>query len=419
METQNKACALLGDALSRLSLPKVIPVLLVVLLLLAAAGCKGDSNLEAAAEGAPVVSMSEVGEEHGEEGEEEETNEVTLSPEQAEEAGIEVAAVGEQEVSGALAAPARIVPTETASAEVGSLVAGRVTRLFVTDGSRVQQGAPMAELASLEIAQLKGDYLRARAAVEQTKSAFERQEQLAREEIGAQRTLEEARAAYRTAVADLTALTAQLAALGIDPESLDEAEGALGSRIVVRAPISGVVARREVTLGAFVDPSQDLFEVVNPGAVYADAQVPPDVATRLKTGGTARVGTADGQVYRGTIAFVAPAVDPESRTVQVRIRMDDARGLRPETYATANFDTDVATMALAVPAPAIEREGNAAYVYREREPNSFERVEVQLGAQTAESAVVLAGLSAGDRVATNGVFYLKSTRQKGELGDDD
>ena len=415
MKTQEKYIAPVGGFLTRPPGLHAASALLVILLLVVG-GCKSESEPAEEAEGIPVVTTREADEDQEQEGE---TNEVTLSPVQAEEAGIEVSTVGEQEVSGALAAPARIVPTETAAADVGSLVAGRVTRLFVADGSPVRQGAPMAEIESLEIGRLKGDYLRAQAAVEQTDAAFERQQQLAEAEIGAQRTLEEARAAYRTAVADLTALTTQLAALGIDLESLDEAEGALGSRIVVRAPISGVVARREVSLGAYVEPNRDMFEVVNPGAVYADAQVPPDVAATLKTGGTARVRTPDGQVYRGKVAFVAPAVDPESRTVQVRIRMDDARGLRPETYATAEFDTNVATKTLAVPVPAIEREGDAAYVYREREPNTFERIQVQLGAQTAESAVVLAGLNAGDRIATDGVFYLKSARQKGELGDDD
>lgn len=417
MDTQRKTITPVDALLTRLPLRRVIPAFLLVLLLIAAAGCKRESKLDEAVEGAPVVSTSETGEEHGEH--EEETNEVTLSQEQMKEAGIEVSAVGMQEVSSVLTAPARIVPTETATAEVGSLVAGRVTQLFVRDGSPVQKGAPMAEIESLEIGQLKGDYLRAHAAVEQTHSAFERQQQLAREEIGAQRTLEEARAAYHMAEADLTALTTQLAALGIDPKSLKEAEGALGSHIVVRAPISGVVARREVLLGAFVEPSKDLFEVVNPGAVYADAQVPPDIAARLEAGGAARVRMADGQVYGGQVAFIAPAVDPESRTVQIRIRMDRPRGLRPETYATAEFDAGVAEQALVVPVTALEREAGQAHVYREQEPGTFERVPVQLGAETTDYAIVLTGLNTGDRIATDGVFYLKSARQKGELGDDD
>lgn len=407
-----------GRSLTRRPLLQGLPVLLFALILITASGCAEGGGPEEEAPEAALVRTSEAGEDEGE-GEEEESNEVTLSAEQVEAAGIKVAAIDEQEVSGTLAAPARIVPTETATAEVGSLVAGRVTRLFVRDGSSVQRGAPMAEIESLEIGRLKGDYLRAHATVEQTRAAFERQQKLAREEIGAQRTLEEARAAYHTAQADLTALVTQLAALGIDPQSLEEAEGALGANIVVRAPISGVVARREVSLGAFVEPSRDLFEIVNPGAVYADAQVPPDVAATLEAGGTARVRTADGQVYRGTVAAIAPAVDPESRTVPVRIRMENSRGLRPEMYASAEFDVGVAERALAVPAAALEQEGEQAYVYRELAPNAFERVPVRLGAQTTDYAIVLAGLSAGDRIATDGVFYLKSARQKGELGDDD
>lgn len=413
-----KALAFIDAMRTRLSHPWRTPLLLAVLFLMAAAGCGGERKPTEAAEATPVVGTSGAGEEHGDE-EEEVPNEITLSPEQAEAAGIEVASVDEQEVRGVLTAPARIVPTETAAAEVGSLVAGRVTRLFVRDGSPVRQGAPMAEIESLEIGRLKGDYLRAHAVLEQTRSAFERQQLLAREEIGARRTLEEARAAYHTAEADLTALLTQLAALGIDPKSLEEAAGALESKIVIRAPIAGIVTRREVTLGAFVEPSQDLFEVVNPNAVYADAQVPPDAVARLKPGDPALVRTAAGPLYRGKITFVSPAVDPESRTVQVRVQLENTRGLRSESYVTAEFDADLATKALVVPARAVEREAGTAYVYRESAPNTFERIEVRTGAETAESAVILTGLKAGDRIATDGVFYLKSARQKGELGDDD
>ncbi|MEQ9042792.1 MAG: efflux RND transporter periplasmic adaptor subunit [Alphaproteobacteria bacterium] len=418
MNTQPNATVPVRRSLTQRLLLQGFPAFLLALILITTGGCTGGDDRQEDTPDAALVRTSEAGEDEGE-GEEEESNEVTLSAEQVEAAGIEIEAVGEQEVNGTLAAPARIVPTETATAEVGSLVAGRVTRLFVRDGSSVQRGDPMAEIESLEIGRLKGDYLRAHAAVEQTRAAFERQQQLEREEIGAQRTLEEARAAFHSAQADLTALATQLAALGIDPQTLEEAEGALGAHIVVRAPIAGIVARREVALGAFVEPSRDLFEIVNPGAVYADAQVPPDVAATLERGGTARVRTADGQVYRGTVAAIAPTVDPESRTVSVRISMENSSGLRPETYADAEFDAGVAERALAVPVAALEREGEQAYVYRELTPNAFERVPVRLGTQTTDYAIVLAGLSVGDRIAMDGVFYLKSARQKGELGDDD
>ncbi|NNE35727.1 MAG: efflux RND transporter periplasmic adaptor subunit, partial [Rhodothermales bacterium] len=221
------------------------------------------------------------------------------------------------------------------------------------------------------------------------------------------------------AEADLTAFTTQLVALGIDLKTLEDAEGALDSHIVVRAPISGVVSKREVALGAFVEPSQDLFEVVTPGAVYADAQVPPDLAASLVVGSTARVQTANGPFYLGSVAFVAPAVDPESRTVQVRIQLDQSHGLRPETYVTAEIGVGVVERALAIPMTSLEREDGMVYVYIERQPGTFERVLIQLGADTTDQAIVLSGLKVGDRIAVRGVFYLKSARQKGELGDDD
>lgn len=418
MNTQLNATASVRRSLTQRFLLSGLLVFLLALLLTATAGCTGGAEPQEEVHAAALIRMSQGDDDEGER-EEEEFNEVTLSAEQVEAAGIEVAAVGEQEVNGTLAAPARIVPTESAAAEVGSLVAGRVTRFFVRDGSSVQRGAPMAEIESLEIGRLKGDYLRAYAAVEQKRAAFERQEQLARSEIGAQRTLEEARAGFHAARADLTALATQLDALGIDAHDLEEAGGALGARVVVRAPISGIVARREVALGAFVDPSRDLFEIVNPGAVYADAQVTPDQVANLTAGGAARVRTSDGQAFRGAIATIAPDVDPDSRTVLVRIRLEDSRGLRPETYVAAEFTTGGKERALAVPTTALEWEDEQAYVYRELTANTFERIPVGIGEQTIDHALVSAGLEIGDRIVSVGVFYLKSARQKGELGDDD
>jgi cobalt-zinc-cadmium efflux system membrane fusion protein len=332
------------------------------------------------------------------------------------EAGITVVSVSRQPVSAAVSVPGRVVPTQSGVAHVGTVIAGRVTRLFVSEGSYVRRGAPLAELEAANIGELHGEYLRSQADVEQWKAALERQERLAKEGIGAQRSLEEARSAYRQAHAAMRAAEAQLRAAGVNPASAGG--GAISSRITLRAPIAGMVARRSVVLGEHVEPSTDAFEIVNTSTVWVDAQVAPDIAGDLAVGGAGFVRTSGGKRRAGKIIFISPTVDPQSRTVTVRVEVNNSElGLRPEMFVTVEFERTVTEYAVSVPLEAIEQEENRTYIYREHEPSTFQRVEVEVGARTAEKVVVEKGLNEGDRIAASGLFYLRSARQKGELSE--
>lgn len=349
---------------------------------------------------------------------EEEPSEITMTPTAMKEAGITVEKVTKQPVHAVFSAPGRVVPTQNGIAHVGTIIGGRVTRLFVSEGSRVGRGAALAEIEAFDIGELKGEYLRARADAEQTKSALDRQEKLSTEKIGAQRTLEEAQAAHARAVAAQRAAETKLRALGLSPGNPGEGR-AFSSRITLRSPIAGIVSRREASLGQFVEPSKDVFEVVNTGTVWVDAQVPPEMASSLAVGGVGFTRDPRGERQSGRIIFLSPSVDPESRTVTVRVELaNTGNHFRPETFVTIEFERSVSGYAIAVPTEALEQEGTNYFVYREHEPNTFERVEVKIGSQTHERVIIEAGLKEGDRIAAGGVFYLKSVRQKGELSED-
>ncbi|MEO6049433.1 MAG: efflux RND transporter periplasmic adaptor subunit, partial [Candidatus Kapaibacterium sp.] len=273
------------------------------------------------------------------------------------------------------------------------------------------------------ISEVKGAYLRARAETEQTNAALERNGKLSGEGIGAGRVLEESRAAYRQAVAAQSEAETKLRAFGIDPASLHgsaERAQSFSSRIVLRSPIAGVISKRAVVLGEFIEPSTDVFEVMNTGTIWVDAQLQPQRASDLHIGGVGFAGMPNGEPHAGRIIFIAPSVNPDTRTVTVRIELSNAGNIfRPETFVTVEFETSVTGLALTVPAEAIEQEGEKFYLYREQEPNTFERVEVEVGPRTGKSAVIRRGVKKGERIAMSGIFYLKSIRQKGDLQDAD
>jgi membrane fusion protein, heavy metal efflux system len=361
-------------------------------------------------------SESEEGHAHEEGGHEEhdEGGAVKLTDDIIKQAGINFLTVKKQTVIASVSAPGKVIPAQNAVGHIGSLINGRVARIFKPEGSSVGKGTVVAELEAFDIGELKAEYSSASAAVDQTKTTLDRQERLSREGIGAKRALDEARSAHSQAVARLRAAEAKLTSLGISTTDLQR--GAYTTRISIRSPLAGVITKQNVVVGEYVDPTKDMFEVVNMSTVWVEAQVPSTLARELRNGVRASLRGPSGERGTGVVSYISPTVDPESRTVPVRVVVNNLGSqLRPQAFVTVDFERATEQVAIVIPRSAIEQEGDKSYVYKEKEPSTFERTEVVLGSSTGLTAVVLSGVAEGDKIVNQGVFYLKSLRQKGEL----
>ena len=192
--------------------------------------------------------------------------------------------------------------------------------------------------------------------------------------------------------------------------------------------LSAAARRQQAELGAFVQASAPLYEVVAPGQVYADASVDPDVASRVGSGDAAVIEAPGGRRFRGVVQFVSAEVAGETRTATVRLRVTNATAeLRPETFVTVIFDVEAGEgtaegrSAVTVPTEAVDRDGGDAYVWVpvEGEPRTYARRAVRLGEATGDRVEVLSGLEPGETVVTAGVFALKSFQSRGELTEHD
>ena len=353
----------------------------------------------------------------GEEGHEEhgEGNIIEIDPAIAKETGIETDVVARESIRSDFSLPAIVRPEGDGIAHVGTIVSGRVVRLSVSEGKYVSRGTTLAEIETLEIGKARAEYLNAKAREEQTRRGLERQQRLAGEQIGAERTLEAARADYDQAVAARKEAEAHLRSFSIDPS---EASSSFANRMKITAPITGVISDRSVTLGEYVDLADNLFTIVNTGTIWIEAKATPEQAASLAVGGSGTARGPSGERVSGKIIFISPTVDPESKTVTVRFAAPNRDGVfRPGTFVTAEFAGDAERTGIAVPEEALEREGGRFFVYREEEPNHFERVEVEVEGEIADRAIVSTGLAEGDRIAVQGVFYLRSLRSAGELSE--
>ena len=265
-------------------------------------------------------------------------DEITLTEAQAAAANVETAVVQASPLAAEIRVPARIVPTETGQAQVGALVDGRVVRLLAAEGQGVRRGVAVAVIESPEVARLQGEYLQAQARVTQARQQLDRSRQLAAEDLISGTLLEQA-------VADASATEAQAAALAGEIRahggSAPSGPGGVTGRVTVSSPISGVVSERQAELGAFVQASAPLYEVVAPGQVYADASIDPAAAAAIGQGDVAVIEAPGGRRFRGVVQFVGAEVAGETRTATVRLRVTNATAeLRPETFVTVLFDVE-------------------------------------------------------------------------------
>ena len=423
-----------------------VAVLAFLLLLAPLAACGNDETAAAA----PADERAEgegkhTGEAEGEHAEAEGgAAEITMTAAAMQSSGVVVAPVRAQPLAQTFSAPGRVVAGLTGSARVGPLVAGRVVRLLAGEGAGVRQGSALAEVESMEVATLQGDYLtttaeveragaeiaRADAEVERAQASLARHELLAAEDLIPRDKLDEVRQAHRSARAARTAAGAsRSSALAVQAAARTKlstlglgAPSGRGSsaRFVVRSPIGGTVTTRAAQLGQYVEPGTDMFEVSSAGSRTVEAQVAPERAAGLRSGALVTVVTADSARYAARIVSVAPVVSAESRTVPVRVEMTGG-SLRPEAFVTVEFESAGTRSALVVPEAAVERAADGTFVFTavDGEAGTFTRTEVALGQSTGDGVEIRSGLTAGQRVATAGVFYLRSARQRGELAEHD
>jgi cobalt-zinc-cadmium efflux system membrane fusion protein len=118
----------------------------------------------------------------------EEKGEIVLSSKAIKETGIETITVKKEVISGIIKATAKLIPNQDYEAQVGSLVQGRVHKVFVKEGDFVKEGQVLMHVDGLEIGEIKSSYLKAKANLDYYKATFERQKSLLEQNIGSQKS---------------------------------------------------------------------------------------------------------------------------------------------------------------------------------------------------------------------------------------
>ena len=185
----------------------------------------------------------------------------------------------------------------------------------------------------------------------------------------------------------------------------------------VTAPITGVVARRDAIVGEAAQPDKELFRIIDPSRVVAEALVPERLIGRVRLRQAARFHRLrDDRAWTGRVTFIGSEADPATRTYPVWIELsaDGGPPPRPGQFGAIHLIESRRT-ALTVPQDAVVDEGPLHFVFVRRE-EGFERRLVRTGAEDEQNVEILTGVEAGETVAVVGSYELLLALQSGGPG---
>ncbi|PWB58493.1 MAG: efflux transporter periplasmic adaptor subunit [Nitrosomonadales bacterium] len=332
---------------------------------------------------------------------------------------LKVSPVGEGEVTETLRVPARIEVDEQRVARIGATVTGRVTQIHAALGQRVTRGEQLATLHSTELSAAQLAYLKALSQAELQRRAVERAKLLFASDVIGAAELQRRESELSQAQAEMQASHDQLRVLGMSESATARlaATRTVHSLSSITATLDGTVIERKVTPGQVVQPADALFTVADLSHVWLVAEVPEQQAALVKKGEAAQaeVSALNGKRIAGRLIYVADIVNPDRRTVTVRMDVDNAdRLLKPEMLASMLIQ-GAPQRRLLVPAAAVVREDNKDHVFVQLDGTRFQLRPVVLGQESNGHVPVQSGLKGGEPVVTEGAFHLNNERKRKEL----
>lgn len=365
-------------------------------------------------------------------------------------AGIDVDVVQERRMQDVLTANGELQFAPTRVAHLASRVPGSVARVFTTLGEPVAPGEILALIDAAAVGQLKSQLIQAIVQLQLRRTTVERLRDVGSSGAVAQKLVIESETALQEAEVALVSARQALANLGFDvPEDLGENNAKsvaqtirfLGiptsvisslpsgtqtaNLIPIRSTYGGVLVASEVVAGEVVDTTGSLFTVADPSQLWLVLNVRQEDARFVTAGLPVVFRTDDGSgEVTGQVSWISPAVDPQTRTLQVRVEVPNPTGtLRDKSYGTGTLLLRQEPNAITVPKEAIQSTSDAHFVFV-RDKNYFEKDtaklfhvrQVRIGARDAESVELLAGVLPGEVVATKGSSVLLAQLLRNNLG---
>lgn len=370
-----------------------------------------------------------------EEHHDEESDVVELTDAQYNTAGIELGNIEMRTISGTIPASGFLDVPPQSKVTISVPMGGFVKSTTLLQGSRVEKGQVVAVLEHMDYIQLQQDFLEQVNQRELTSLEYSRQLELAKGNVNSQKVVEQAKANYTSAKLSVEGLKAKIQLLNLDTNSIKK--GNIQSTINLYSPIAGFVTKVNTNIGAFVNPADMLFEIVNTELLHVELTIFEKDVPLVKPGQRVLFTLANETKHRiATVELIGREIGTD-RSVQVHCGIQDQdRELIPGMYLNAVIETDSAHVT-AVPDEAVVNFEGKNYIFVEttesaevhkdehtEEPEGdhaeaeyhFKMIEVGLGESELgfTEAVLPDGFDLATKIVTKGAFSLLSKMKNSE-----
>lgn len=311
---------------------------------------------------------------------------VSFTSEQLEVAGIVLGKAEMRPVSGAIYANGMLDIPPQSLASVSVPIAGYVKSTELLEGSKVNKGQVIATLDGPEYIQLQQDYLDTKSNADYLQLEYERQQELARENVNAAKILQKAESDYKRARAKLRSIGEKLKMLDINPVTLND--GNLSNTIRLRSPISGYVTEVNVSIGKNVSPSDVLFEIVDTEHLHAEITVYEKDISNIEEGQRILFTLVNEAKEREAEVYLIGREISDDRTVRIHGHLKEKNPkLLPGMYLKAKIYVDDREALTLPEAAVIDFEGQSYTFVVSGENNengntSFQMVPIEQGIST-------------------------------------
>lgn len=333
-------------------------------------------------------------------------NTVHLSDQQLKTAGLTITTIQNKNMEKRVRLNGKVDVSPSHISLLSSIMGGHIKSINVIDGSRVQKGQVLAVVEDPQFIQLQQDYLVTRAQMESARLNLNRQKDLNTSKASSDKTLQTAQADYSTFHATLKGLEEKLRIIGINAKSLTA--GNIRSRINIYAPFSGFVSKISVSNGQYINPSDTLFELINPAGLLLELKVFENDVNDIEVGQEIAVYTNQNPDKKSTAKIVSKVANIEnggSAVVIARLSTTNPELIRG-MYINAEVSIN-SSYTMGLPNEAVVSYENKNYVFEDSGNKNYTMILVTAGISDKQfTEIIKADFLKGKKIVQKGAYGL-------------
>ena len=338
-------------------------------------------------------------------------NQLLISPAAIKAIGMKTATIRLGDLQHTLRVNAHVELPWSGEAKVTTLTAGKIERVLVKPGQRIEAGQELARVQSLELESLQAELLQTAEEIELLVRLIKQREPLAARGGIAGRVLLESKSDLLQKQAHHRITLHKLRALGVDKKTIDGLlqSGVAIQSIPVRSPVAGTIESIDARPGQLVESTDHLFDIVDLSTLYVVGEVLEGDVYQVQKGLPVSI-TFVGRsniTLTGKVDHIRMKIGEARRSLGAVVAVNNSKGLlRPGMFGRMAIEVAAATQAIVCPTSALIETENGSFVLKRETTGKFSRRPVEIGMRSPDLIVVESGLFPGQRVISHGTYLL-------------